>query len=66
MNSNQTGLSQTYYTEYLSLYYKSDEAVRSDPELQAWWDEAKVGGAWGCNTPTVGSAPAFGWAGPIG
>lgn len=56
MNSNQTGLLQTYYTEYLSLYYKSDEAVRSDPELQAWWDEAKVGGAWGCRSR---SAPAL-------
>lgn len=31
----------SWVKEYLSLYYQSDDAVKSDTELQAWWDEIR-------------------------
>eukprot|EP00253_Pinus_taeda_P031141 PITA_31141 len=31
----------SWVQEYLSLYYQSDDAVKSDTELQAWWDEIR-------------------------
>ncbi|OIW11835.1 hypothetical protein TanjilG_14647 [Lupinus angustifolius] len=30
----------TWVREYVSLYYPTDEAIRKDAELQAWWKEA--------------------------
>lgn len=33
---------ETYFGEYLRLYYKLDADVAGDVELQAWWAEAKV------------------------
>uniref|UniRef100_A0A0C9S917 Lipoxygenase n=1 Tax=Wollemia nobilis TaxID=56998 RepID=A0A0C9S917_9CONI len=32
---------ETWVKEYLSFYYRNDEAVKSDTELQAWWYEIK-------------------------
>ncbi|KAH9301871.1 hypothetical protein KI387_013454, partial [Taxus chinensis] len=32
---------QTWVGEYLSIYYSSDELVRGDTELQAWWHEIR-------------------------
>lgn len=35
---------KTWVTDYISLYYPSDSAVATDPELQSWWTEIrKVG-----------------------
>jgi len=34
----------TWFTEYLSLYYKSDADIVADAELIAWWDEIKTKG----------------------
>jgi linoleate 9S-lipoxygenase len=31
----------SWVKEYLSLYYENDDAVKSDTELQAWWDEIR-------------------------
>ncbi|XP_015939191.1 seed linoleate 9S-lipoxygenase isoform X1 [Arachis duranensis] len=31
---------KTWVQDYVSLYYPSDEAVKKDSELQAWWKEA--------------------------
>ncbi len=33
---------QAYFRAYLALYYKSDEEVLADEELQAWWSDAKA------------------------
>ncbi|KAG2371189.1 Seed linoleate 9S-lipoxygenase-3 [Vigna angularis] len=30
---------KTWVHEYVSLYYKSDDTLKEDPELQAWWKE---------------------------
>ncbi|XP_059075875.1 probable linoleate 9S-lipoxygenase 5 isoform X2 [Cryptomeria japonica] len=32
---------ESWVEEYLSFYYKTDEAVASDTELQAWWYEIR-------------------------
>ncbi|RWW09534.1 hypothetical protein GW17_00026979 [Ensete ventricosum] len=32
---------QTWVTEYCSIYYPSDDAVKADTELQAWWKEVR-------------------------
>ena len=29
-----------WVSDYVSLYYKSDYAIKEDPEVQAWWKEA--------------------------
>ncbi|KAH1085205.1 hypothetical protein GYH30_017287 [Glycine max] len=31
---------QTWVKDYVSLYYATDDAVKKDSELQAWWKEA--------------------------
>eukprot|EP00253_Pinus_taeda_P019902 PITA_19902 len=31
----------SWVKEYLSLYYQSDDAVKSDTQLQAWWTEIR-------------------------
>eukprot|EP01018_Ginkgo_biloba_P024898 Gb_17673 [translate_table: standard] len=31
----------SWVKQYLSLYYKTDDAVKSDTELQAWWSEIR-------------------------
>ncbi|KAE8685002.1 SNARE associated Golgi protein family isoform 1 [Hibiscus syriacus] len=33
-----------WVTDYCSFYYKTDEMVRQDPELQAWWKELREEG----------------------
>ncbi|XP_014501040.1 linoleate 9S-lipoxygenase-like [Vigna radiata var. radiata] len=30
---------KSWVAEYVVFYYKSDEAIQKDPELQAWWKE---------------------------
>lgn len=50
---------QAYYGEYLALYYASDDAVQADPELQAWWEEAKVGGWGGRSVGGWGTGPVW-------
>lgn len=35
---------QAYFGAYLALYYKSDEEVTADEELQAWWRDVKASG----------------------
>jgi len=30
---------KSWVEEYVAFYYKSDEALQKDPELQAWWKE---------------------------
>ena len=30
---------KSWVEEYVSFYYKSDEELQKDPELQAWWKE---------------------------
>uniref|UniRef100_A0A0A0LLR6 Lipoxygenase n=1 Tax=Cucumis sativus TaxID=3659 RepID=A0A0A0LLR6_CUCSA len=35
---------KTWVTDYCSFYYKTDEAVRNDPELQSWWKELREEG----------------------
>jgi len=42
-----------YFTEYVDLYYKSDEAVAADEWLQAWWQDV--------TTEAHPDAPADGW-----
>ncbi|XP_057539478.1 probable linoleate 9S-lipoxygenase 5 [Amaranthus tricolor] len=32
---------QTWVNEYCSFYYKSDDLVSNDPELQSWWTEIR-------------------------
>ena len=32
---------ETWVSEYCSIYYPSDTAVKSDAELQAWWKEVR-------------------------
>ena len=44
---------EAYFGKYLRLYYKSDAEVLGDVELQAWWQEIKVGA-----TSTKGVAAA--------
>lgn len=35
---------KTWVTNYCSLYYKDDNAIRNDVELQSWWKEAREKG----------------------
>ncbi|KAG6599219.1 Linoleate 9S-lipoxygenase 6, partial [Cucurbita argyrosperma subsp. sororia] len=35
---------KTWVANYCSLYYKDDEAIRNDVELQSWWKEAREKG----------------------
>ncbi|KAG2452554.1 hypothetical protein HYH02_002791 [Chlamydomonas schloesseri] len=56
----------SYFEEYISLYYKDDEAVEKDVELQAWWTEVKTEGhgdlvAFGLKT----EQQVWGFTGPI-
>nr|XP_009407551.1 PREDICTED: probable linoleate 9S-lipoxygenase 5 [Musa acuminata subsp. malaccensis] len=32
---------ETWVTEYCSIYYSNDAAIRADVELQAWWKEVR-------------------------
>ena len=32
---------ETWVTEYCTIYYPSDDALRADAELQAWWKEMR-------------------------
>lgn len=32
-----------WFAAYVALYYKSDDDVADDEELQAWWNEIQVG-----------------------
>lgn len=38
------GALDDYFKLYLPLYYGTDGDVLDDTELQAWWQEVKVGG----------------------
>nr|WCQ76780.1 LOX4 [Salvia miltiorrhiza] len=38
------GAIKTWVQDYCNLYYKSDEMVQEDPELQAWWTEIREKG----------------------
>ena len=33
-----------YMTDHVTIFYKSDEAVQDDPELQNWWTEVRTVG----------------------
>ena len=47
----------SYFDKYLHLFYKDDQEVATDPELQAWWNEVKVGAGcvgWLCCNLTSG------------
>nr|CAP59449.1 lipoxygenase [Momordica charantia] len=35
---------KTWVTDYCSLYYKDDDAIRNDVELQSWWKELREKG----------------------
>uniref|UniRef100_A0ACD5YNS4 Uncharacterized protein n=1 Tax=Avena sativa TaxID=4498 RepID=A0ACD5YNS4_AVESA len=35
---------EQWATDYVNFYYKSDEDVRGDEELQAWWEEVRTKG----------------------
>lgn len=34
------GALKQWVSDYVSLYYKSDDAIKEDAEVQAWWQEA--------------------------
>ncbi|XP_041999732.1 probable linoleate 9S-lipoxygenase 5 isoform X1 [Salvia splendens] len=38
------GTIKTWVQDYCNLYYKTDEMVQEDPELQAWWTEIREKG----------------------
>ena len=35
---------ETWVKEYCSFYYKSDDIIANDPELQSWWKEIREKG----------------------
>ncbi|KAL4458477.1 hypothetical protein ABPG75_013342 [Micractinium tetrahymenae] len=57
---------ETYFAAYLGLYYKSEEDVLGDEELQAWWKDAKDNGHPDMKLAEPDEAKVWGFAGPIG
>lgn len=35
---------EKYFTNYINHYYASDDVIKADPELQAWWKDILVNG----------------------
>ncbi|KAL4422175.1 hypothetical protein ABPG77_006864 [Micractinium sp. CCAP 211/92] len=56
---------EAYFRAYLALYYKSDEEVLADEELQAWWSDAKDNGHPDMKLVEPDEAKVWGFAGPI-
>ncbi|KAG2491172.1 hypothetical protein HYH03_010384 [Edaphochlamys debaryana] len=56
---------EKYFDEYLRLYFKSDDAVAGDKELQAWWAEVKAEGHPDAKLSGRDEEQVWGFEGPI-